>query len=58
MMIYLLSNLNQYPRMFYLSEFDLGKLQSGERVHDVILPPWANSAEDFIRKHRAALVRV
>ncbi|EDV26958.1 uncharacterized protein TRIADDRAFT_22959 [Trichoplax adhaerens] len=50
------------PEFFYLpdflrniSKFDLGKLQSGDRVDDVILPPWADCAEDFIRKHRAAL---
>lgn len=37
--------------------FDLGHLQgSKERVDDVILPNWATSAEDFIFKHRKALV--
>jgi hypothetical protein len=50
------------PEFFYFPEFlkncngfDLGKTQSGESVSDVILPPWANSAEDFIKKHRDAL---
>lgn len=37
--------------------FDIGHLQgSRERVDDVILPKWASSAEDFIFKHRKALV--
>lgn len=40
------------------SGFDLGRLQiSKERVHDVVLPKWAKSPEDFICKHRKALVR-
>ena len=36
--------------------FDLGKLQTGEELQDVVLPKWASSAEDFIQKHREALV--
>lgn len=37
--------------------FDLGHLQiSQEPVTDVVLPRWATSREDFIRKHRKALV--
>ncbi|XP_072180695.1 neurobeachin-like protein 1 [Diadema setosum] len=50
------------PEFFYLPEFlvnandfDLGHLQTGERVEDVILPNWAKSPEDFIYKHRQAL---
>ncbi|KAJ8632836.1 hypothetical protein MRB53_026172 [Persea americana] len=51
------------PEFFYLPEFlenlfnlDLGEKQSGEKVGDVILPPWANgSTREFIRKHREAL---
>ncbi|XP_077997957.1 neurobeachin-like protein 1 isoform X2 [Glandiceps talaboti] len=50
------------PEFFYLPEFlenmndfDLGKLQTGENVLDVVLPNWANSANDFIYKHRMAL---
>lgn len=36
----------------------MGHLQvSKELVNDVILPKWAKSAEDFIYKHRKALVR-
>ncbi|KAF2314829.1 hypothetical protein GH714_036824 [Hevea brasiliensis] len=51
------------PEFFYMPEFlvnrfklDLGEKQSGEKVGDVFLPPWAKgSAREFIRKHRAAL---
>ncbi|KAF8394363.1 hypothetical protein HHK36_020571 [Tetracentron sinense] len=51
------------PEFFYMPEFlenrfnlDLGEKQSGEKVGDVVLPPWAKgSAGEFIRKHREAL---
>ncbi|PON94980.1 Regulatory associated protein of TOR [Trema orientale] len=51
------------PEFFYMPEFldnrfnlDFGEKQSGEKVGDVILPPWAKgSAREFIRKHREAL---
>ncbi|KAE8729879.1 hypothetical protein F3Y22_tig00003096pilonHSYRG00057 [Hibiscus syriacus] len=51
------------PEFFYMPEFlenqfslDLGVKQSGEKVGDVILPPWAKgSAREFIRMHREAL---
>ncbi|KAL2535697.1 Beige/BEACH domain [Forsythia ovata] len=51
------------PEFFYMPEFlenrfnlDLGEKQSGEKVSDVVLPPWAKgSAREFIRKHREAL---
>ncbi|TKY52668.1 BEACH domain-containing protein lvsA [Spatholobus suberectus] len=51
------------PEFFYMPEFlenrfnlDLGEKQSGEKVGDVILPPWAKgSAREFINKHREAL---
>ncbi|XP_057822900.2 uncharacterized protein LOC131035250 [Cryptomeria japonica] len=33
----------------------LGIRQRGDLVGDVILPPWANDADDFIIKHRQAL---
>ncbi|KAL7539356.1 hypothetical protein ACHAWF_006383 [Thalassiosira exigua] len=33
----------------------LGNLQTGERVNDVILPPWAKNAKHFLRQNRAAL---
>ena len=37
------------------NNFNLGTRQNGERVGDVALPSWADSAEDFVRLHRAAL---
>lgn len=51
------------PEFFYMPEFlenrfnlDLGVKQSGEKIGNVILPPWANgSTREFIRKHREAL---
>mmetsp|Transcript_440 Transcript_440/g.1431 ORF Transcript_440/g.1431 Transcript_440/m.1431 type:complete len:678 (+) Transcript_440:4275-6308(+) len=50
------------PELFYLPEalrnengFTLGMQMDGSAVGDVKLPPWANSPEDFIHKHRAAL---
>ncbi|ESO05164.1 hypothetical protein HELRODRAFT_111169 [Helobdella robusta] len=51
------------PEFFYHPEFlvnvndlDLGEMQnSDERFGDVILPPWASSANDFIDKHMQAL---
>ena len=30
-------------------------LYTGERLYDVILPPWAESPRDFIRKNAKAL---
>ncbi|KAJ4958566.1 hypothetical protein NE237_025677 [Protea cynaroides] len=51
------------PEFFYMPEFlenkfnlELGEKQSGEKVGEVVLPPWAKgSAREFIRKHREAL---
>ncbi|KAL1225121.1 BEACH domain-containing protein A2 [Cardamine amara subsp. amara] len=51
------------PEFFYMPEFlenrfnlDFGEKQSGEKVGDVFLPPWARgSVREFIRKHREAL---
>eukprot|EP01102_Stenamoeba_stenopodia_P022386 TRINITY_DN9301_c0_g1_i1.p1 TRINITY_DN9301_c0_g1~~TRINITY_DN9301_c0_g1_i1.p1 ORF type:complete len:930 (+),score=218.14 TRINITY_DN9301_c0_g1_i1:2-2791(+) len=50
------------PEFFYLPEFlensngfYLGKDQNGQVLNDVKLPPWASSAEEFIRINRAAL---
>ena len=34
------------------NELDLGSTQSGTRLGDVELPPWAKSPEDFIRVQR------
>ncbi|KAL3794217.1 hypothetical protein ACHAW5_000181 [Stephanodiscus triporus] len=33
----------------------LGTLQTGQRVNDVLLPSWAKSAKSFLRQNRAAL---
>lgn len=42
----------------YSPGFNLGQLQmSKEVVNNVVLPKWAHSPEDFIYKHRKALVR-
>jgi hypothetical protein len=38
-----------------IDDLDLGHRHSGERLHDVELPPWAESPRDFIRKHAKAL---
>eukprot|EP01114_Cavostelium_apophysatum_P014246 TRINITY_DN3646_c0_g1_i2.p1 TRINITY_DN3646_c0_g1~~TRINITY_DN3646_c0_g1_i2.p1 ORF type:complete len:2996 (+),score=922.89 TRINITY_DN3646_c0_g1_i2:247-9234(+) len=51
------------PEFFFLPEFlinmnhfDMGVKQNGERVADLVLPPWAKgSARLFIKKHREAL---
>jgi factor associated with neutral sphingomyelinase activation len=38
-----------------ISDLDLGRRQTGEKLHDVELPPWAKSPKDFIKKHTKAL---
>lgn len=38
-----------------VNNFDLGRVQDGSAVGDVELPPWASSAEEFIRIQREAL---
>ncbi|MFS7930711.1 putative BEACH domain, lysosomal-trafficking regulator, BEACH domain superfamily [Helianthus anomalus] len=51
------------PEFFYMPEFlenrfdlDLGEKQSGEKVGNVGLPPWAKGCtREFIKKHREAL---
>lgn len=51
------------PEFFYLPEFlnntnhfDLGTKQSGQVLHDVLLPPWAKgNPHEFVRLHREAL---
>ena len=51
------------PEFYFLPEFlrngnrmDLGWRQSGARVDDVVLPPWAHGcARHFVRVHRRAL---
>jgi hypothetical protein len=37
------------------SQLPLGTMQSGHALGDVVLPPWADSPEEFVRKHREAL---
>ncbi|XP_028290733.1 protein FAN [Gouania willdenowi] len=34
---------------------DLGRKQNGSYVGDVVLPPWATDASDYLQKHKAAL---
>lgn len=34
---------------------DLGTRTNGKMVDDIKLPNWAQSAEDFLKKHREAL---
>eukprot|EP00475_Leptophrys_vorax_P005709 TRINITY_DN13447_c0_g1_i1.p1 TRINITY_DN13447_c0_g1~~TRINITY_DN13447_c0_g1_i1.p1 ORF type:complete len:630 (+),score=120.28 TRINITY_DN13447_c0_g1_i1:217-2106(+) len=50
------------PEFFYFPEFlknvneyDLGVKQTGVKLWDVVLPPWAKTPEEFIRIHRKAL---
>ncbi|KAJ1925335.1 hypothetical protein IWQ60_004632 [Tieghemiomyces parasiticus] len=50
------------PEFYYLPDFltnedgwDLGCKQNGTALGDVVLPPWAASPADFIRRHRDAL---
>lgn len=48
-----------FQYLIVVSEFDLGKLQiSKESVDDITLPNWASTPEEFIHKHRQALVRL
>ncbi|CAH8511048.1 unnamed protein product [Schistosoma mattheei] len=56
-------NKELIPEFFFLPEFlrnsnnfDLGFRQYNQnRIHDVELPNWASTPEEFIRKHRGAL---
>ncbi|KAL4003863.1 Beige/BEACH domain family protein [Acanthocheilonema viteae] len=50
------------PELYYMPEmllntngYDLGKRDDGSAVGDIVLPPWAKSAEHFIVLHRQAL---
>jgi hypothetical protein len=52
------------PEFYNTKDFDflinarglqLGATQTGERVDDVVLPPWAKSPRDFLKKNRKAL---
>ena len=37
------------------NNIDVGMTEGGKRVHDVELPPWGNTPEKFVIKHREAL---
>ena len=39
----------------HVSSCQLGTTQDGEPLGDVVLPPWASSASDFVRQGRRAL---
>jgi WD40 repeat protein len=50
------------PEFYYLPEFfenmnkyNFGRKQDGQVVDDVLLPPWASDARDFVRINRLAL---
>ncbi|XP_052793628.1 neurobeachin-like isoform X3 [Mya arenaria] len=44
------------PEMFMnTNRYQLGNLDEGDQVTDVVLPRWAKSAEDFVRINRMAL---
>ena len=50
--------MHYLTEILYVVGFELGSLQgSKKKVNNVELPPWASSPEDFIYKHRKALVR-
>jgi len=36
-------------------DLSLGRKQTGDALHHVALPPWAENHEDFVKKHRDAL---
>jgi len=45
------------PEMFVNSnDYTLGVTSGSEKVHDILLPPWAKSADDLVRINR--MVRV
>ncbi|TDH66045.1 hypothetical protein CCR75_007127 [Bremia lactucae] len=59
-----LSEVKELTPEFYASDgtflrnsntYELGKRHDHQVVHDVVLPPWASTPEEFIRLHRAAL---
>ena len=62
---YMFNNMYKYLMlwiditMLLYAGFDLGNLQvSKEKINDVILPNWAKTPEEFIFKHRQALVNI
>jgi Beige/BEACH domain len=48
-------NPEDYDFLINARGLQLGATQTGERVDDVQLPPWARSARDFLKKNRKAL---
>jgi len=40
------------------NSFNLGKLDEGETVNNVVLPAWAKSPEDFVRINRMVRSRL
>lgn len=44
-----------YDFLINAQSLQLGATQLGDRVHDVLLPPWARSARDFVKQNRKAL---
>ena len=62
-LIVVLSLQELIPEFFYLPElfvnsnkYELGSTSDGHKVDDVILPPWAKSADDFVQMHRLVSV--
>ncbi|RTG80915.1 uncharacterized protein DC041_0008035, partial [Schistosoma bovis] len=52
----MIQNFGQTPSQLLKVNFDLGFRQHNQnRIHDVELPNWASTPEEFIRKHRGAL---
>jgi hypothetical protein len=44
------------PEMFRnVNNFNFGQTQDGDAVGDVMLPPWASTAEEFVRINREAM---
>lgn len=48
-------NIKDYDFLINARGLQLGATQIGERVDDVVLPPWAKSPRDFLKKNRKAL---
>ena len=49
------TNIDASEWLRNLKLLDLGTTQRGARVSDVVLPPWADDANDFVEKNRRAL---
>ena len=48
-------NAKDYDFLINARGLQLGATQTGDRVDDVMLPPWAKSPRDFLKKNRKAL---